>query len=68
MAEFISWAELPLIYFLRARMVLIKGVKNIVFFFFTLLFVLNHRHYKSRTSNETVIAAKENSIRNEKIL
>lgn len=28
MAEFISWAELPLICFLRARMVLIKGVKE----------------------------------------
>lgn len=49
-------AEPPLICFLRARMVLIKGVKNIVF---TLLFVFNHRHYKSRTSNETVIAVKE---------
>lgn len=28
MAEFISWAELPLICFLRARMVLIKGAKE----------------------------------------
>lgn len=56
MDEFISWAKLPLIFFFKARMVLIKEKKEA--FFPPLLFILNHR------STETVIAAKENIIRN----
>lgn len=64
MAEFISRAELPLICFLRAWIVLIKGGEGVKKkTIFTLLFILNHGHYESRASSEMVIAAKKNIMR-----
>lgn len=52
----LAGAELPLICFLRARIVLIKGLREPSF---TLLFILNQRQYENRASRETVIATKE---------